>query len=129
MTELDVLKKLINGCEITIVGNQAFVNKWKADEEEFDFTFADFLENNRFIELDSGNWDDGEHHYFINDSCRDIPKLGRINKLLEMVQQKMDGGAITYLRFYGNYLLLEKMLKRLLVNEGRRVKLKKLSRL
>jgi hypothetical protein len=64
-----ILANLITGCSITINDGKwpqrgAWLNRYTENEVIVDYLFAQELYNAKCLQLDSGNWETGDRHYY-----------------------------------------------------------------
>ena len=67
MTDYQILKKILHGSEVTIENNNAWLDRYKTSYTEVDWYFCMMLFQIKIIDVDTGNFETGETHYFLND--------------------------------------------------------------
>ena len=124
MTDYQILKRVLYGAEVTIESNKAWLDRYKTSYNEIDFDFAMMLFQIKIIDVDSGNFETGETHYFLDD------KFVRIeNKIRYISIKKIDEQLKRIIGYnvFPTFVRLSKAFDKIKNNAIRKQKLKKLN--
>jgi hypothetical protein len=124
MTDYQILKNILYGAEVTIESNKAWLDRYKTSYNEIDFDFAMMLFQIKIIDVDSGNFETGETHYFLDDKFVKVD-----NKIRHISIKKIDEQLKKIIGYnvFPTFVRLSKAFESIKNNEARKQKLKKLN--
>lgn len=113
MTDYQLLKRILHGAEVTIEGNQAWLDRYKTSYNEVDWDFCMMLFQIKLIDIDTGNFVTGETHYFLDDKFVKIQNkirhisIKKIDEQLEDVKNRLPNRGSNYNKFPSLVRVLE----------------------
>ena len=98
MNKTQLLKSVLKGAEVTTVGKEAYLNKYRYDHKKIDLSFVNILIFTKIIGVESGNFETGERHYRLEDffyTVKNKIKTIHLKKIGECIEshKKMNFGV------------------------------------
>ena len=118
----NVLKRILYGAEVTVVGKEAYLNKYRIGYQKIDINNINILILLEIIEFDSGNFSTGERHYRLGESFYSVKDkiktihFGKIGECIESNKHKLYPGSNELEKAYNdlrNQLLRKEKLKKI----------------
>ena len=126
MTDYQTLKKILHGSEVTIENNNAWLDRYKTSYTEVDWDFCMMLFQIKIIDVDTGNFETGETHYFLNDKFVKVQ-----NKIRHISIKKIDDELKKIIGYnnFPTFVRLKEAFERIKRNTIRKTKLQKIEKI
>jgi len=135
MTDYQLLKRILHGAEVTIEKDQAWLDRYKTSYNEVDWDFCMMLFQIKIIDVDTGNFDTGETHYFLDDKFVRFDEktkikhisIKKIDEQLNDVKNTLTNRGSNYNKFSSFARIIEAF-ERIKNNSIRKSKLQKIEK-
>jgi len=135
MTDYQLLKRILHGSEVTIEKNDAWLDRYKSTYVKVDWDFCMMLFQIKIIDVDSGNFETGETHYFLDDKFIRFDEknvkhvsIKKIDEQLKDVRNNLTNRG-TYYNKFPTFVRLLEAFDKIRNNTIRKSKLQKLEKI
>jgi hypothetical protein len=129
MTDYQLLKKILHGAEVTIEKNNAWLDRYKSSYAEVDWDFCMMLFQTKLIDIDTGNFETGETHYFLDDKFIRFDKKNVKHVSIKKIDTQIKDvrNNLTYYNKFSTFVRLLEAFDKIKNNTIRKQKLEKIN--